>query len=165
MIKAETVMDTSEPRPAFLVIMYSSSQDAWHIDHIEDLITRNLNAFLQGKRSNDYMLLGIGRTYEEIADLQGDIINTREKVLQKREKIKQQFMAILRERLQEIRKDKGLSQSDLAARIGTSQTTISRWETGKKKIDSHDLQLFCQALEYEYKELVKGTPFDNHSDW
>ena len=41
-------------------------------------------------------------------------------------------MNIFIKRLKEIRKDKGLSMSELANKIGVSTNTISRWERGER---------------------------------
>lgn len=41
-------------------------------------------------------------------------------------------MNIFIKRLKEMRKDKGLSMSELANKIGVSTNTISRWERGER---------------------------------
>lgn len=40
-------------------------------------------------------------------------------------------VANLGERIQEGRTRRGLSQQEFAARVGRTQATVSRWETGK----------------------------------
>ena len=43
------------------------------------------------------------------------------------------------------RKDLNLSQADLAVRLGVTQSTVSRWETGELKIDKRT-ELSLDAL-------------------
>lgn len=42
-------------------------------------------------------------------------------------------------RLKELRREKGLSQKELAERLGCGQNTISLWESGKRLMDSATL--------------------------
>src|SRR4051812_48750796 len=48
--------------------------------------------------------------------------------------------------LVEWREKYALTQELLAARLGTSHVTISRWETGKRKPDNDALQAIAEAL-------------------
>jgi len=52
--------------------------------------------------------------------------------------------------LQEWRRKWGLSQDDLARRLGVFRVTVSRWETGTRSIPSF-LPLALEALEYRMK--------------
>ena len=49
------------------------------------------------------------------------------------------------------RKRWGITQVDLARRLGTSQVTIARWETGARKI-SFLLPMALETLERRIKE-------------
>ena len=49
-------------------------------------------------------------------------------------------------RLREARKKAGLTQSQLAIKIGIGQNTYSYWETGKTKIDSVSLAKLAEIL-------------------
>jgi hypothetical protein len=70
------MMDNFNQRPSYYVLEYSPSQRAWHIEHIEDLIQANLMTYLDQDRSQDFMLMGIGRTHEELLQFQEEITKT-----------------------------------------------------------------------------------------
>lgn len=57
------------------------------------------------------------------------------------------------ERLREFRKNKNLSQENLAMAIGKNATTIGRFETGKLIPDAEDIFLICQELEISESQL------------
>lgn len=57
--------------------------------------------------------------------------------------------------LAEWREKKGLSQVDLANRMGTTDVTISRWETGKRRPDLDAQAAFAEALGIEPYDLVR----------
>jgi transcriptional regulator with XRE-family HTH domain len=50
-------------------------------------------------------------------------------------------------KIKEIREIKGISQSELAAAIGTTQTNISRWEQGKNEPTSNFIILLANHLQ------------------
>ena len=47
----------------------------------------------------------------------------------------------------EVRKQKNMTQRDLAEKIGVSDKTISKWETGKSIPDLSCIDALCGALE------------------
>ena len=51
------------------------------------------------------------------------------------------------EALFELRRDRGLSQEDLASQIGVSRQAVSKWETGEAMPDLNKLLLLADALE------------------
>ena len=55
--------------------------------------------------------------------------------------------------LSEWREDKGLTQEQLAARLGTTHVTISRWETGKRRPDLNAQEAVAEALGIEAVDL------------
>ena len=59
----------------------------------------------------------------------------------------------LGEKIKKIRKSKGLSQLDLAARILKDQQSISRVEGGQINVSYIYLLEICQGLEIELKEI------------
>ena len=59
---------------------------------------------------------------------------------------------ILRNRLKEVRMEKGLSQTQLAHLVGVSRNTISSIETGQLAL------ILCVALDKKFEELFY---FDN----
>jgi transcriptional regulator with XRE-family HTH domain len=56
----------------------------------------------------------------------------------------------------EWRKDKGLTQQQLADRLGTSDVTVSRWETGDRKPDQDAQQAIAEALGIEWQDLFRS---------
>ena len=68
-----------------------------------------------------------------------------------------------------LRKQKGLTQAELAARIGVTDKAVSRWETGKGFPDISLLPPLAQALGTSVTELLAGEPMSveeraEHSD-
>ena len=72
--------DKLDSRPDYFVLEYSPSQDAWHIQHIEDLIYMNLLAYIDEKGARDFMLMGVASTSEELVLLQEEIQKTYQKI-------------------------------------------------------------------------------------
>ena len=72
--------DGTESRADYFVLEYSLSQKAWHIEHIEELIAGNLMTYLDISKPSDYMLMGIGRTREELLHFQEEITRSFRKI-------------------------------------------------------------------------------------
>ena len=49
--------------------------------------------------------------------------------------------------LRETRKRAGLSQSELAQRLGRSQSFVSKYEAGQLRLDLVELRSICHALD------------------
>lgn len=60
---------------------------------------------------------------------------------------------ILRNNLAEVRKEKGLSQSELAKMVGVSRNTISSIETGQFNPTAKLALILCIALDKKFEEL------------
>ena len=60
---------------------------------------------------------------------------------------------ILRNKLADIRKEKGLSQADLAKLVGVSRNTISSIETGQYQPTAKLALLICIALDKKFEEM------------
>ena len=60
---------------------------------------------------------------------------------------------ILRNNLAEVRKEKGLSQSELAKTVGVSRNTISSIETGQFNPTAKLALILCIALDKKFEEL------------
>ena len=58
--------------------------------------------------------------------------------------------------LQELRKEKGLTQEQLAERVGVARRTISRWETGSNMPDLDILIELSDFYDVELRELLSG---------
>lgn len=60
---------------------------------------------------------------------------------------------ILRNRLKEVRKEKNLSQTDLAQMVGVSRNTISSIETGQFTPTAKLALVLCIALDLKFEDL------------
>ncbi len=56
--------------------------------------------------------------------------------------------------LKEWRRMRGLTQEDLARRLGVIRLTVARWETGSRSVPSF-LSLALEAMEYQIKMEAK----------
>ncbi len=60
---------------------------------------------------------------------------------------------ILKNKLKEIRKEKNLSQQDLADMVGVSRNTISSLETGQYEPTAKLAYILCIALDMKFEDL------------
>jgi transcriptional regulator with XRE-family HTH domain len=58
--------------------------------------------------------------------------------------------------LRQLRRERALSQRDLARITGIAFDTISRLETGKQQAQHRTIRKLAEALGVEPKELMKG---------
>lgn len=56
----------------------------------------------------------------------------------------------------EIRKEKNMKQSELAERLGVTNKTVSRWETGKYMPDLSLFTEISKILDVTINELLQG---------
>lgn len=63
----------------------------------------------------------------------------------------------------EIRKQKGMTQKELAEQIGVSDKTISKWECGNSIPDITYLEALCNSLEISVNELLSGQCLSGES--
>lgn len=61
------------------------------------------------------------------------------------------------------RKEKNMTQETLAERIGVSNKTISKWETGKCMPDYSVIESLCKELDITVAELLDGEEKANNS--
>jgi transcriptional regulator with XRE-family HTH domain len=54
------------------------------------------------------------------------------------------------------RKEKNLTQEELAQKLGVSNKTISKWETGKCMPDYSIIESLCKELDITIQELITG---------
>ena len=81
-------------------------------------------------------------------------------------------MATTAERIKQLRKKKGISQSELAELIGVKNNTVSTWERGTRKPDFEALNLLSNyfAVSFEYilgssdKEEARVKPTQDELD-
>ena len=72
-------------------------------------------------------------------DWQGDIIMKKE--------------LVLKNKLKEIRKERNISQQELADMVGVSRNTISSLETGQYEPTAKLAYVLCIALDMKFEEL------------
>ncbi|MBQ3355616.1 MAG: helix-turn-helix transcriptional regulator [Oscillospiraceae bacterium] len=60
---------------------------------------------------------------------------------------------VLQNRLAQIRKEKGLSQAELAKLVGVSRNTISSIETGQFSPTAKLALILCVALDKRFEEI------------
>lgn len=60
---------------------------------------------------------------------------------------------ILKNRLKEIRAEKGLSQSELAQMVGVSRNSISSIETGQYNPTAKLALILCLALDKKFEDI------------
>jgi transcriptional regulator with XRE-family HTH domain len=58
--------------------------------------------------------------------------------------------------ISELRKEKGMTQEQLADKLGVTQKSVSRWETGKNMPDLSLLQVLSAELGITVSELLDG---------
>ncbi|HIW84603.1 MAG TPA: helix-turn-helix domain-containing protein, partial [Candidatus Dorea gallistercoris] len=56
-----------------------------------------------------------------------------------------------------MRKEKGFTQAQLGERLGVTNKTVSRWETGKYMLDISMLAPLCGELGVSIHELLNGS--------
>ena len=61
------------------------------------------------------------------------------------------------------RKEKNFTQEQLAERLGVSNKTVSKWETGKCMPDYSVVKILCEELEITVAELMDGEAADERS--
>lgn len=67
--------------------------------------------------------------------------------------------------IQQMRKEKNWTQKDLAEKLGISDKTVSKWETGKGLPDIASLNPLCDILEININELLSGEKIsEQHPD-
>lgn len=65
--------------------------------------------------------------------------------------------------IKHLREERGLTQAELAERIGVSSKTVSKWETAKGLPDISLLQPLAQALNISVIELMNGEHIINQN--
>lgn len=59
--------------------------------------------------------------------------------------------------LRELREQNFLTQKELADRIGSDQTFISKIEIGERRLDIIELKYICEALEISLVEFIMNV--------
>ena len=66
-------------------------------------------------------------------------------------------MATAAERIKQLRKKKGISQSELAEVIGVKNNTVSTWERGTRKPDFEALNLLSDYFEVSFEYILGSS--------
>ena len=66
--------------------------------------------------------------------------------------------------LRSVRVEAGLTQSELALRLGTDQTFISKYESGERRLDILELREVCQAIGIDFVSFVRKLDQDLKTD-
>lgn len=61
----------------------------------------------------------------------------------------------------ERRKEKNMTQEQLAEKMGVTDKTISRWENGKTMPDYSLLKDLCNELDISVNEFLSGEKIEN----
>jgi len=61
------------------------------------------------------------------------------------------FLRVLRK----ARQDAGLSQEQLAERLGQTQTFISKCERGERRLDVVEIRCICKAIGISFVEFIE----------
>jgi repressor LexA len=64
------------------------------------------------------------------------------------------------ENIKALRVLRGLTQRELADRVGVTSTAVSEWERGKNEPRSWALEALSRALSVSMERLLSGPPFD-----
>lgn len=67
---------------------------------------------------------------------------------------------MLKNKLKQLREENGLSQVDLAEKLGKSQNTISSWETGRTMPRMKDMNALCSLYDCTLESLTGIKQFD-----
>lgn len=59
------------------------------------------------------------------------------------------------------RKGRGLTQWDVAHRMGTEQSQISKFERGERRLDILDYVRYCRAVELDPSVLLQSVVADD----
>ena len=66
-------------------------------------------------------------------------------------------MATTSDRIKQLRKKKGISQSELAELIGVKNNTVSTWERGTRKPDFEALNLLSNYFEVSFEYILGSS--------
>lgn len=57
--------------------------------------------------------------------------------------------------LRQIRSDAGLTQMQLAEKLGQTQSYVSKYENGEQRLDLMELEAVCDAVDVSLLDFVK----------
>lgn len=66
--------------------------------------------------------------------------------------------------LRGLRVEAGFTQSELASRLGTDQTFVSKYESGERRLDILELREVCQATGTDFVMFIRKLDKDLGTD-
>jgi transcriptional regulator with XRE-family HTH domain len=57
--------------------------------------------------------------------------------------------------IRRIRADAGVTQAELATRLGMPQSVVSKFESGERRLDILELRQVCRALDLSLAEFIR----------
>ncbi|KMQ59540.1 hypothetical protein ACM46_20895 [Chryseobacterium angstadtii] len=74
-------------------------------------------------------------------------------------------MSTIGTKLARLRRKKGFSQDEVAARLNVSQPAYHKWETGLSRPTDEHIMKICELFEIEIEELLQDDPstFNNNT--
>jgi len=66
--------------------------------------------------------------------------------------------------LRGVRIEAGLTQTELASRLGTDQTFISKYESGERRLDVLELREVCRAIGTDFVTFIRKLDKDLRTD-
>ena len=67
----------------------------------------------------------------------------------------------LQKALVEARQSKGLTQTEIATRLGKPQSFVSKYESGERRLDVVEFLKVCQALSVKPNSILNKIDIDN----
>jgi len=67
----------------------------------------------------------------------------------------------LQKALVEARQSKGLTQTEIATRLGKPQSFVSKYESGERRLDVVEFLEVCQALSVKPNSILNKIDIDN----
>ncbi|HEY1774027.1 MAG TPA: helix-turn-helix transcriptional regulator [Gammaproteobacteria bacterium] len=71
-------------------------------------------------------------------------------------RIPQANRAVLQQQLRRLRTDEGLTQHQLAARLGRLQSYVSKYELGERRLDMLEIREVCLALGKTLEQFARN---------
>lgn len=68
---------------------------------------------------------------------------------------------LLQKTLIEARQSKGLTQTEIAARLGKPQSFVSKYESGERRLDVVEFLEVCQALSIKPNSILNKIDIHN----
>lgn len=56
--------------------------------------------------------------------------------------------------LRQLRETAGVTQAELASRLGITQSALSKWERGERRMDVIEVRNFCLALNTGFRTFI-----------